>query len=152
VRAAKQMHAVMPCSTLDSGAGDELRLLGASMCLTGGAPEPPMPMHAPSREHCPLYQLGMPPRAALGQRQVGTGKQPRRSNKKADLAQSIDNATRRREDPDEAMPGPLGSISDEAIGGQASVPPGGQAVFLPRSSGATLFLAAPREPALTAAV
>jgi hypothetical protein len=50
-------------------------------------------------------------RRALGRRKVGTGKQVRRSNRKAGLGRDpIDNATRRREHPDEAMPDPLGNI------------------------------------------
>ena len=46
-----------------------------------------------------------------GRRQVGTGKQARRSNRKAGLGHAaIDKLTRRREHSGEAMLDPLGSI------------------------------------------
>ena len=75
----------------------------SALCVAAGGSAPPNPLR------CALW---------LGQHQVGTGKQARRSNRKAGLGHaakgrtrySIDKLTWRREHSGEAMLDPLGSI------------------------------------------
>jgi hypothetical protein len=96
------------CHGAHFGEGPVLAMLArtSALCVAAGGSATPNPLR------CAPW---------LGQRQVGTGKQARRSNMKADLGhaakgdraepvQSIDKLTWRRLHSGEAMPDPLGSI------------------------------------------
>jgi hypothetical protein len=101
-----------------SGDGVVLRLVrSVPRCSLRGRSGARQPRHARAKERAARgsgwLRSSLPLRCAprLERRQVGTGKQGHRSNRKADLGRNpIDNATRRREHPDEAMPDQLGNI------------------------------------------